>query len=89
MRLVLEEPFKRLWSGRDPFEAVEALQGKVYRELEGRRTLRTEVDGAATSSRSTVASAGARSPRTCSPPSSRCSARARSGRPSGACTRPA
>ncbi|WP_121178085.1 lipopolysaccharide core heptose(I) kinase RfaP, partial [Pseudomonas aeruginosa] len=45
MRLVLEEPFKRLWSGRDPFEAVEALQGKVYRELEGRRTLRTEVDG--------------------------------------------
>ncbi|MBN0217456.1 lipopolysaccharide core heptose(I) kinase RfaP, partial [Pseudomonas aeruginosa] len=30
MRLVLEEPFKRLWSGRDPFEAVEALQGKVY-----------------------------------------------------------
>ena len=31
MRLVLEEPFKRLWSGRDPFEAVEALQGKVYR----------------------------------------------------------
>lgn len=45
MRLVLEEPFKRLWNGRDPFEAVEALQGKVYRELEGRRTLRTEVDG--------------------------------------------
>lgn len=45
MRLVLEEPFKRLWRGRDPFEAVEALQGKVYRELEGRRTLRTEVDG--------------------------------------------
>ncbi|MFG9938751.1 ABC transporter substrate-binding protein [Pseudomonas aeruginosa] len=41
MRLVLEEPFKRLWNGRDPFEAVEALQGKVYRELEGRRTLRT------------------------------------------------
>ncbi len=89
MRLVLEEPFKRLWSGRDPFEAVEALQGKVYRELEGAAPCAPRSTGAATSSRSTVASAGARSPRTCSPPSSRCSARARSGRPSGACTRPA
>ena len=46
MKLMLAEPFKRLWAGRDPFEAVEALQGEVYRELEGRRTLRTEVDGA-------------------------------------------
>ena len=43
MKLMLAEPFKRLWAGRDPFEAVEALQGEVYRELEGRRTLRTEV----------------------------------------------
>ncbi len=46
MKLMLAEPFKRLWAGRDPFEAVEALQGEVYRELEGRRTLRTEVAGA-------------------------------------------
>lgn len=45
MKLMLAEPFKRLWADRDPFEAVEALQGQVYRELEGRRTLRTEVDG--------------------------------------------
>ncbi|MBD9398844.1 lipopolysaccharide core heptose(I) kinase RfaP [Pseudomonas sp. PDM11] len=45
MKLMLVEPFKRLWAGTDPFEAVEALQGQVYRELEGRRTLRTEVDG--------------------------------------------
>lgn len=45
MKLILAEPFKRLWAGRDAFEAVEALQGQVYRELEGRRTLRTEVDG--------------------------------------------
>jgi len=45
MKLILAEPFKRLWAGRDPFDAVEALQGEVYRELEGRRTLRTEVDG--------------------------------------------
>lgn len=46
MKLMLAEPFKRLWAQRDPFEAVEALQGEVYRELEGRRTLRTEVEGA-------------------------------------------
>ena len=45
MKLLLSEPFKSLWAGRDPFVAVEALQGVVYRELEGRRTLRTEVAG--------------------------------------------
>ncbi|NBB10917.1 lipopolysaccharide core heptose(I) kinase RfaP [Pseudomonas sp. SLFW] len=45
MKLILAEPFKTLWAGRDAFEAVEALQGQVYRELENRRTLRTEVDG--------------------------------------------
>lgn len=43
--LVVAEPFRTLWSERDPFDAVEALQGEVFRELEGRRTLRTEVDG--------------------------------------------
>ncbi|WP_268799257.1 lipopolysaccharide core heptose(I) kinase RfaP [Pseudomonas huanghezhanensis] len=45
MKLILAEPFKTLWAGRDAFEAVEALDGQVYRELEGRRTLRTEVGG--------------------------------------------
>ncbi|QKE64672.1 lipopolysaccharide core heptose(I) kinase RfaP [Aquipseudomonas campi] len=45
MKLILTEPFKGLWTGQDPFVAVEALQGQVYRELEGRRTLRTEVAG--------------------------------------------
>ena len=43
--LYLAPPFDRLWAGRDPFVAVEALQGEVFRELEGRRTLRTEVEG--------------------------------------------
>ena len=43
MKLMLAEPFKSLWAGQDAFTAVEALQGQVYRELEGRRTLRTEV----------------------------------------------
>ena len=45
MKLFLSEPFKTLWANQDPFVAVEALQGEVYRELEGRRTLRTEVAG--------------------------------------------
>ena len=45
MSLILGEPFQTLWAGRDPFDAVEQLQGQVYRELDGRRTLRTEVQG--------------------------------------------
>lgn len=44
-RLEVGEPFRSLWSGNDPFVAVEALKGEVFRELEARRTLRTEVDG--------------------------------------------
>jgi heptose I phosphotransferase len=43
--LVLREPFRSLWAGRDPFAAVEALDGEVFRELEARRTLRAEVAG--------------------------------------------
>lgn len=45
MRLILAEPFKSLWAGKDAFAEVERLQGQVFRELEARRTLRTEVDG--------------------------------------------
>ncbi|WP_028623993.1 lipopolysaccharide core heptose(I) kinase RfaP [Pseudomonas sp. Ant30-3] len=45
MKLMLTEPFKSLWAGRDPFAEVERLEGEVYRELEARRTLRTEVNG--------------------------------------------
>ncbi|WP_137818631.1 lipopolysaccharide core heptose(I) kinase RfaP [Pseudomonas sp. 2FG] len=45
MKLILAEPFQRLWAGRDAFAEVERLEGQVYRELEGRRTLRTEVEG--------------------------------------------
>jgi heptose I phosphotransferase len=41
----LEEPFRSRWAGLDPFVAAEALQGEVLRALEGRRTLRTEIDG--------------------------------------------
>ena len=45
-QVVLKEPFRTLWAERDPFLAVEQLQGEVFRELEARRTLRTEVEGA-------------------------------------------
>ncbi|MFD1261880.1 lipopolysaccharide core heptose(I) kinase RfaP [Entomomonas asaccharolytica] len=45
MKLELSEPFKSLWLNKDPFTEVENLQGEVYRELSGRKTLRTEVQG--------------------------------------------
>ena len=45
MSVTLLPPFDRLWAGRDPFVEVEQLRGEVYRELEARRTLRTEVAG--------------------------------------------
>jgi heptose I phosphotransferase len=45
MKLILAEPFKTLWAGRDAFADVEGLSGQVYRELEARRTLRTIVAG--------------------------------------------
>lgn len=45
MKRVLREPFKTLWAQTDPFVGVEALQGQIYRQLEGRRTLRTEING--------------------------------------------
>mgnify|MGYP001317259975 CR=1 FL=1 len=45
MKQILAEPFARLWQDRDAFAAVRALEGQVFRELEGRRTLRTEVAG--------------------------------------------
>ena len=43
----IDESLRSAWAGRDPFEAVEALQGEVFRELEARRTLRTEIAGRA------------------------------------------
>ena len=43
--LYLSEPFASLWQDKDPFEEVEKLKGEVYRELDGRRTLRFEVEG--------------------------------------------
>lgn len=45
MTLELRAPFDQLWANQDAFTEVEQLQGQVFRELEGRRTLRTEVNG--------------------------------------------
>ena len=45
MKSMLSEPFKTLWAGRDEFSEVDRFQGEVYREIEARRTFRTEVDG--------------------------------------------
>lgn len=43
--LFLDQTFAREWAGQDPFVAVEALEGEVFRALERRRTLRSEVAG--------------------------------------------
>jgi len=45
MKLELNPVFERLWQGKDPFAEVDRLEGKVYRQLEGRRTLRFETNG--------------------------------------------
>ncbi len=44
MNVYLRRDFQQLWQGQDPFEVVEGLSGEVYRELEGRRTLRFEAN---------------------------------------------
>lgn len=35
MKLILAEPFKRLWAGRDAFDAVEALQARFIASWKG------------------------------------------------------
>ena len=43
--LRLAPPFDRLWAEQDAFAAVDRLEGEIFRELDGRRTFRTEVEG--------------------------------------------
>lgn len=40
MRQFLREDLALAWAGRDPFEQAIRQQGEVFREREGRRTLR-------------------------------------------------
>ena len=41
----LREDFASAWQGEDPFAKVDALQGDIYRNVKGRRTLRFEWEG--------------------------------------------
>ncbi len=45
MKLFVRPPLDQPWFTEQPFAVVEALEGDVYRALDGRRTLRTEVAG--------------------------------------------
>jgi len=45
MSVQLREDFAQAWKGRDPFAEVDALQGQVFRNVNGRRTLRFEFQG--------------------------------------------
>lgn len=47
MRVVIGGELARAWAGRDPFAEVLRLEGREYRALDGRRTLRFEHDGRA------------------------------------------
>ncbi|MBS1371790.1 MAG: lipopolysaccharide core heptose(I) kinase RfaP [Lentisphaeria bacterium] len=41
----LSPEFEQAWKGRDPFEAVSAIEGEVFRKVKTRRTFRFELDG--------------------------------------------
>lgn len=38
-------PFDRIWSGVDPYEWLDAVNSETYREVDGRRTFRFELEG--------------------------------------------
>lgn len=43
--LYLNEEFTRIFRGADPFEKLRSMEGKIYREVKGRRTLQFSLDG--------------------------------------------
>ena len=45
MILHLRNDFAKAWQGSDPFQKADELQGIVYRNVKGRRTLQFEQDG--------------------------------------------
>jgi heptose I phosphotransferase len=45
MSVHLREDFAQAWKGRDPFAEADALQGQVFRNVKGRRTLQFEFQG--------------------------------------------
>ena len=44
-QLWLQPPFAGLWAGQDAFAAVDALDGEVFHQRDGRRTFRCELGG--------------------------------------------
>lgn len=45
MLLYLRREFEKEWRGKDPFEEVDKLEGKIYRLVKTRRTLQFELNG--------------------------------------------
>lgn len=45
MTLLLRDDIAAAWHGQDAFEAARRQQGAIFRDKEGRRTLRFEIDG--------------------------------------------
>ena len=46
-RVFLSDAFKQAWGQADPFEQARRLQGQVYRQVKGRRTVGFELNGLA------------------------------------------
>ncbi|MGJ8688586.1 MAG: lipopolysaccharide core heptose(I) kinase RfaP [Gammaproteobacteria bacterium] len=45
MTVNLRQDFSKAWQGKDPFSEVNALEGEIFRDVAGRRTLRFEFEG--------------------------------------------
>lgn len=45
MKLFLRDDFARYWRDKNAFDAADELNGEIFREVKGRRTLRFEHDG--------------------------------------------
>ena len=43
--LYLREDFKKTWQGKDPFDEVDKLNGKIFRQIKNRRTLQFDLNG--------------------------------------------
>ena len=44
-KLYLNDEFRKSWLGKDPFVAVSAIEGKIYRHVAGRKTFQFDLDG--------------------------------------------
>lgn len=45
MTLYLSEEFERSWKGADPFQQLQQVDGKIYREVKGRKTQQFSLNG--------------------------------------------